>query len=147
MLKKNIFLSFSHIVLSFVLKFVTEHDHLEGSLTHYQTTNFGLFQTERVCRRQFQIWQKWQKVIQMGRKHYGKKEKLLITSNFSFSHSVFKRLVSQGHEKVSLCGNGLSTGFLGQVTFISFGETYLLCQFYRTFFSIFSIWQNGTHNI
>ena len=30
-----------------------------------------------------------------------------ITSNFSFSHSVFKRLVSQGHQKVSLCGNGL----------------------------------------
>ena len=24
-------------------------------LTHYQTTNFRLFQTERVCRRQFQI--------------------------------------------------------------------------------------------
>ena len=24
-------------------------------LTHYQTTNFTLFQTERVCRRQFQI--------------------------------------------------------------------------------------------
>ena len=35
------------------------------------------------------------------------KEKLLITSNFSFSHSVFKRLVSQGHQKMSLCGNGL----------------------------------------
>ena len=28
-------------------------------------------------------------------------------SNFSFSHSVFKRLVSQGHQKVSLCGTGL----------------------------------------
>ena len=27
-------------------------------------------------------------------------------SNFFFSHSVFKRLVSQGHQKVSLCGNG-----------------------------------------
>ena len=25
------------------------------SLTHYHTTNFRLFQTERVCRRQFQI--------------------------------------------------------------------------------------------
>ena len=25
------------------------------ALTHYQTTNFRLFQTERVCRRQFQI--------------------------------------------------------------------------------------------
>ena len=29
-------------------------------------------------------------------------------SNFSFSHSVFKRLVSQGRQKVSLCGNGLN---------------------------------------
>ena len=36
------------------------------------------------------------------------KEKLLITSNFSFSHSVFKRLVSQGRQKVSLSGNGLT---------------------------------------
>ena len=36
------------------------------------------------------------------------KEKLLVTSNFSFSHSVFKRLVSQGCQKVSLCGNGLN---------------------------------------
>ena len=43
----------------------------------------------------------------MGTKHWGKKEKLLNTSNFSFSHSVFKRLVSQGRQKVSLCGNGL----------------------------------------
>ena len=42
-------------------------------LTHYQTTNFRLFQTERVCRRQFQIWPKWQKVIQMGRKHCRKR--------------------------------------------------------------------------
>ena len=29
-------------------------------------------------------------------------------SNFSFSHIVFKRLVSKGRQKVSLCGNGLS---------------------------------------
>ena len=35
------------------------------------------------------------------------KEKLLVMSNFSFSHSVFKGLVSQGRQKVSLCGNGL----------------------------------------
>ena len=34
---------------------------------------------------------------------------LLVTSNFSFFHSVFKRLVSQGCQKVSLCGNGLNT--------------------------------------
>ena len=42
----------------------------------------------------------------MGEKHW-EKEKLLVMSNFSFSHSVFKRLVSKGHQKVSLCGNGL----------------------------------------
>ena len=36
-----------------------------------------------------------------------KKEKLPVTSNFSFSHSVFKRLVSPGRQKVLLCGNGL----------------------------------------
>ena len=46
------------------------------------------------------------RVIQTGRKHW-EKEKLLFMSNFSFSHSVFKRLVSQGRQKVSLCGNGL----------------------------------------
>ena len=45
-------------------------------------------------------------LIQIGRKLW-EKEKLLVTSNFSFSHSVFKRLVSQGRQKVSLCGNGL----------------------------------------
>ena len=28
-------------------------------------------------------------------------------SNFSFSHSVFERLVSQRRQKVSLCGNEL----------------------------------------
>ena len=47
-----------------------------------------------------------QKVIQTGRKHW-EKEKLFVTSNFSFSHSIFKRPVSQGRQKVSLCGNGL----------------------------------------
>ena len=39
------------------------------------------------------------------------KEKLLIMSYFSFSHSVCKRPVSQGRQKVSLCGNGLILSF------------------------------------
>ena len=42
-------------------------------LTHYQTTNSRLLQTERVCRQHFQIWRKWQKVIQTGRKHCRKR--------------------------------------------------------------------------
>ena len=43
-----------------------------------------------------------------GKKTLWEKEKLLVTSNFSFSHCVFKRLVSQRRQKVSLCGNGLT---------------------------------------
>ena len=35
------------------------------------------------------------------------KEKLLVTSNFSFAHSVFKRLVLQTHENQGLFGKGL----------------------------------------
>ena len=41
-----------------------------------------------------------------GYKTLWEREKFLVTSNFSFSHSVFKKLTSQGHQKVSLCGNG-----------------------------------------
>ena len=64
-------------------------------LTLSQTTNFRLFQTERVCRQQFQIWWKLNKVLQMG-------------SNFCFSHSVFKGLVLQTCKNKGLFGKGLS---------------------------------------
>ena len=37
------------------LNFCHTSCHLQVLLTHYQTTNFRLFQTERVCRQQFQI--------------------------------------------------------------------------------------------
>ena len=40
------------------------------------------------------------------------KEKLLVTSNFSCTNSVFKRLVSQERQKVLLCGNGLNHSFM-----------------------------------
>ena len=48
----------------------------------------------------------------MGRKHW-EKEKLLVMSNFSFSRSVFERLVSHERQKVSLSGNGLKHKFFG----------------------------------
>ena len=75
---------------------------------HYQTTNFRRFQTERVCRRQFQKAEGYPN----RQKTLWEKEKLLVTHNFSFSHSIFKGLVSQGRQKVSLCGNGLSRKYL-----------------------------------
>ena len=37
------------------------------------------------------------------------KGEIACASNFSFSHNVFKRLLSQTRQKVSLCGNGLTT--------------------------------------
>ena len=76
-------------------------------LTHYQTTNFRLFQTERVCRRQFQIWRKWRKVIQTGRKHCGKRRNCSLRAISPFPTVFSKRLVSKRRQKVSLCGNGL----------------------------------------
>ena len=64
-------------------------------------TDFRLFQTERVCRRQFQIWRKWQKVIQMGRKHCGKRKNcsLRAISPFPtvFSNSLFPRGIKRCH--------------------------------------------------
>ena len=76
-------------------------------LTLSQTTNFRLFKTERGCRRQIQIWLKWRKVLHIGRKQCGKKEKLLAPSNFSFSHSVFKRLLLQTRKNQGLFGKML----------------------------------------
>ena len=34
------------------------------------------------------------------------KEEIVCRSNFSFSHNVFKRLLSQTRQKVSFCGMG-----------------------------------------
>ena len=45
-------------------------------------------------------------VFDIGENIVGKGE-IACTSNFSFSHNVFKRLLSQTRQKVSLCGNGL----------------------------------------
>ena len=40
------------------------------------------------------------------------KGEIACTSNFSFSQNIFKRLLSQTRQKVSLCGNGLKTFFV-----------------------------------
>ena len=46
--------------------------------------------------------------LQKGRKTLWKKEKLLVMSNFSFSPSVFKRLVLQTCKNQGLFGKGLT---------------------------------------
>ena len=42
-----------------------------------------------------------------GKKTLWEKEKLLVTSNFSFSHSVFKRPLLQTHKNQGLFGKRL----------------------------------------
>ena len=77
----------------------TKQQNVRLVLTHYQTTNFRPFQIERVCRRQFQIWLKWQKVIQTGRKHFRKRRNCSL-------HSVFKRLFPRGFKRCHCVGMG-----------------------------------------
>ena len=70
-------------------------------LNYYHTTNFKLFQTERVWRWQFWIWWKWQKVIQMGRKHCGKRRNCSLPAISPlptvFSKGLFPRGVKRCH--------------------------------------------------
>ena len=93
--------------------------HQGDSLSLSQTANFSLFQTESISRQQFQIWWKWQKVLQKGRKMLWDKEKLLIKSNFSSFHSFSKDWFCR-HVKSRAClgkvkfplARGLLIGFL-----------------------------------
>ena len=72
-----------------------------------QTTNFRLFQTERFCRRQFQIWWKWKKNLQRDRKHCGKRRNCSLWAISLFPHSVFKRplLQTPKHQGLLKYGN------------------------------------------
>ena len=56
-----------------------------------------------------------------GLKTLWEKDKLLVTSNFSFSHCVFKRLVLQTRKNQGLFGKGL----LLYIYFIAIGGQYL----------------------
>ena len=76
-------------------------------LTLFQTTNTRLIQTQRVCRRIFQNFMKMTENSKNGWKTLWEKEKLLVRSNFSFSHSVFKRPVLPTRKNQGLFGKGL----------------------------------------
>ena len=61
---------------------------IRKSWTLSQTTNFRCFQTERVCRLQFQIQWKWYKVIQMGRKYCGKRRNSTFPEFFQRTYTA-----------------------------------------------------------
>ena len=81
-------------------------DSTQYTLTHYQTTNFRLYQTERVCRRQFQIRQKWQKVFQMGRKYCGKRRNCSLRAISPFPTVFSKGSFPMGVKRCHCVGKG-----------------------------------------
>ena len=75
-------------------------------LTHYQMTNFRLFRIERHCRRQFQIRRKWQKIIQTGRKHCGKRRNCSLRPISPFPPVFSKGLFPRGVKRCHCVGMG-----------------------------------------
>ena len=72
------------------------------SLTISQMAKFRLFQTKRVCRRQFRIRWKWQKVLEMGKKHCGKRRNCLLRAISPFP-TVFSKDLYCKHIKARAC--------------------------------------------
>ena len=72
------------------------------NLTLSHTTNCTVFQTERVCRRHFHIWWKWQKVLETGRKHCGKRRNWSLRAIPLFPTAFSKDLYCR-HVKIGVC--------------------------------------------
>ena len=58
--------------------------------------NFKPVQIQSTYRRQNKCDSKFEFGFRKGRKHFGEKEEMLVTSIFSFSQTVFKRPLSRG---------------------------------------------------
>ena len=79
----------------------------QSSVTLSQTTTFRLFQTESLQTIILSLI-KMAESSPNRKKTMWEKEKLLVRSNFSFFHIVFKRLVLQTCKNQGLLGKGLS---------------------------------------
>ena len=79
---------------------------LHLSLYSLPNDHFGLFETERVCRQQFQMWWKWRKVLQTGRKHCGKRRNCLLWAISSFPTVFSKGLYCRRVKSRACLGKG-----------------------------------------
>ena len=73
-----------------------------------------------------------------GYKTLWKMEKLIITSNFSFSHSVFKRLVLQSHKNISLLFWERANHYLLLYQFQTLTNDYQLSKLHSTEFHVWN---------
>ena len=71
-------------------------------------TNFRHFQTEGICRRQFRIWWKWQKLVKTGRKHRGKRRNCSLWAISPFPTVFSKDLYCRHCKKTRLVWEHLS---------------------------------------
>ena len=111
--------SFSHNVFHSYISFVRQNEALYGyGLTLSQTAHFRLFQTERVCRRQFQIYWKWKKVLQTGWKHCGKRRNCSLWAISPFPTVFFKSFILQTRKNQGLCGYGLRVYWGNRVCYL-----------------------------
>ena len=76
-------------------------------LTLSQTTKYRLFLTERLCRWQFQIWWKWQKALQTGRLHCGKRRNC-SNEQFLLFLQCFQIPLLETHKTKACLGKDLS---------------------------------------
>ena len=65
------------------------------------TTKFSLVQIESICKRCFVMLPKKFTLTGIEKKTLWKKEKMLVTSIFSFSHNVFKGPIPQDCQQSS----------------------------------------------
>ena len=70
---------------------------LVRSKLYCKQRNFQLVETGSICRQQNKCDLKIKCCCWKGEKTLWEKEKILVTSIFSFSHNVFRRLLSEGH--------------------------------------------------
>ena len=86
---------------------------LSGSFNPFvNKRNLGSSKLKDFADDNFRFVENGKKAPLTGGKTLGEKEKVLVTSNFSFCHSVFKRLVLQTRKNQGLFGKGLKYGLL-----------------------------------
>ena len=76
-------------------------------LTHYQTTNFRLFQTEEFADNNFKFDKNGRKLSKRVENTVGKEE-IARYEQFLLFPQCFQKACFQEESKVSLCGNGLN---------------------------------------
>ena len=93
------------------------------TLNHYQAQILDSSELKEFADDNFKFDKNRRKFSKQIENTVGKRE-IACYKQFSFSHSVFKRLVSQGRQKVSLCGNGLNQtiGSLNKIQKEGFGK-------------------------